>query len=209
MIWVGKKRGKGHNSLTGQGTAMGLATGNVLSYATRNKACRVCSHAKKQNTQPREHDCRKNHAGSSKAMEPSVACQLWNEAPKQNVKFSTFVGDDDTTTQAHLHQNVPYGVEKWSGIVHAKRSLTTRLYNLASRSSFPNSSPLSQKVINYLTKCFSYAIAQNSDVESLKLALKCIIPHAFGDHTSCDASWWGYLKEGTLYRVSPKKLYTV
>ena len=147
MGW--QKRGKGHNSLTGQGTAMGLSTGNVLSYATRNKACRVCSHAKKQNTQPREHDCRKNHAGSSKAMEPSVACQLWNEAPKQNVKFSTFVGDDDTTTQVHLHQNVPYGVEKWSDIVHAKRSLTTRLYNLASRSSFPNSSPLSQKVINY------------------------------------------------------------
>ena len=198
MGW--QKRGKGHNSLTGQGTAMGLSTGNVLSYATRNKACRVCSHAKKQNTQPREHDCRKNHAGSSKAMEPSVACQLWNEAPKQNVKFSTFVGDDDTTTQAHLHQNVPYGVEKWSDIVHTKRSLTTRLYNLASRSSFPNSSPLSQKVINYLTKCFSYAIAQNSDVESLKLALKCIIPHAFGDHTSCDASWCGYLKEGTLYK---------
>ena len=94
-----QKRGKGHYSLTGEGTAMGLSTGNVLLYATRNKACRVCSHAKKQNIQPREHDCRKNHAGSSKAMEPSVACQLWNEAPKQNVKASTFVGDDDTTTQ--------------------------------------------------------------------------------------------------------------
>ena len=202
MGW--QKRGKGLNSLTGQGTVMGLSTGNVLLYAARNKACRVCSHAKKQNIQPREHDCRKNHAGSSKAMEPSVACQSWNEAPKQSVKFSTFVGNDNTTTQAHLHQNVPYGVKKWSRIVHTKRSLTTRLYNLVSQSSFPNSSPLSQKVINYLTKCFSYAIAQNLDVES-KLTLKRIIPHAFGDHTSCDASWCGYLKK--VHYISIKVSY--
>ena len=56
-----------------------------------------------------------------------VACQLWKDAPSQNAKFAIFVGDDDTTTQAHLHQNVPYGVEKWSDVIHAKRSLTTRL----------------------------------------------------------------------------------
>ena len=30
-----QKRGKGHNSLTGDGAAMGLVTGKVLSYATR------------------------------------------------------------------------------------------------------------------------------------------------------------------------------
>ena len=47
MGW--QKRGKGNFSLKGQETAMGLSTGNVLLYATRNKACRVCSHAKKQN----------------------------------------------------------------------------------------------------------------------------------------------------------------
>ena len=61
-------------------------------------------------------------------MEPGVACQLWKDAPSQNATFSVFVGDDDTTTQAHLHQNVPYGVEKWSDVIHAKRSLTTRVY---------------------------------------------------------------------------------
>ena len=47
-----QKCGKGHNSLTGQGTAMGLSTGNVLSYATRNKTCRVCTNAIKQSKQP-------------------------------------------------------------------------------------------------------------------------------------------------------------
>ena len=137
MGW--QKRGKGHNSLTGQGAAMGLTTGNVLAYSTRCKQCRICDHAKKEGKAVRTHDCRKNHTGSSKSMESSVACELWNDAQKDHVKFSTYVGDDDTTTTttlSHLTENVPFGVEKWSDIIHAKRSLATRLYNLSSSSKF-------------------------------------------------------------------------
>ena len=65
--------------------------------------------------------------------------------------------------------------------------------------SISDSSTLSQKVINYLAKCFSYCIAQNSDVDSLKLALKCIVPHAFGEHQSCNPSWCGHWKDPLLY----------
>jgi hypothetical protein len=186
--------------MTGQGVAMGLATGNVLAYATKCKSCRVCDHAKKKGKQPRRHDCRKNHVGSSKAMEPAVACELWNLTPKEKVKFSIYVGDDDTTTLCHLNQNVPYGVEKWSDIVHAKRSLISRLYNISLRSKFENSSALSQKVINYLGKCFTYSVAQNRDVNNLKSAIKNIVPHAFGDHKGCCSSWCGYKKDPLTYR---------
>ena len=68
MGW--QKRGKGHNLLAGQGAAMGLGTGKVLAYATRCKYCRICQNAKKKGKSPQQHDCRKNHTGSSKAMEP-------------------------------------------------------------------------------------------------------------------------------------------
>ena len=47
--------------------------------------------------------------------------------------FSTCTGDDDSTTELHPRQNVPYGVEKWSDNVHMKRSLTTRFYKLKIR----------------------------------------------------------------------------
>ena len=160
MCW--QKRGKGHNSLTGQSTAMGLKAGKVLAYATRCKLRRTCSYASREGKQVKQHDYRKNHNGSSRAMEPSVSCELWNAAPKQHARFSTYVGDADTTNLSHLTKNVPYDVEKWSDIVHAKRSLTTRLCNLSSRCKYQISSVLSQKVINYLEKCFSYCIAQNS-----------------------------------------------
>ena len=84
--------------MTGQGAAMGIKTGNVLVYATKCKFCRVCDTARKKRKQPANHDCRNNHTGSSKAMEPAVASEMWNSAPMENIKFSVYIGDDDTTT---------------------------------------------------------------------------------------------------------------
>ena len=75
------------------------------------------------------HDCCKNHIASSKAMEPASAVEMFSNATKQNVKYSVYTGDDDSTTEAHIRQKVNYEVEKLSDVVHMKRSLTTRLYN--------------------------------------------------------------------------------
>ena len=58
MGW--QKRRRGHNSATCHGAAMGLATGKSLSYSTRCKMCRVCSHNKLTGKE-KKHDCRKNH----------------------------------------------------------------------------------------------------------------------------------------------------
>ena len=198
MGW--QKRGRGHNSSTGHGAAMGLTTGKVVSYSTRCKTCRVCSHNKVTGKE-KKHDCRKNHSGSSKSMERDVACELWSKAPQSGVKFSIYVGDDDSTTLADIKNKVPYGVEKWSDIVHTKRSLNSRLYKLRERFKGPNCSVLSPKVINYLTKCFSYCINQNvGDSNSLKKGLKNIVPHAFGDHSCCDNAWCGYKQNPAAYK---------
>ena len=201
MGW--KKRGKGHNSLTGHGAVMGPVTGKVLSFATRCKTCQVCEASKKMGKIAKKHDCRKNHTGSSKSMEREVACQLWCSAPDAKVKYSTYIGDDDSTTLADIRTKVPYHVEKYSDIIHAKRSLTTRLYNLKDRFKDPNCSILSSKVISYFSKCFSYAISQNvGDPENLKASLKCIVPHAFGNHTMCNVSWCGYKQSPSNYKHS-------
>ena len=198
MGW--QKRGRGHNSSTGHGAAMGLTTGKVVSYSTRCKTCRVCSHNKVTGKE-KKHDCQKNHSGSSKSMERDVACELWSKAPQSGVKFSIYVGDDDSTTLADIKNKVPYGVEKWSDIVHTKRSLNSRLYKLRERFKGPNCSVLSPKVINYLTKCFSYCINQNvGDSNSLKKGLKNIVPHAFGDHSCCDNAWCGYKQNPAAYK---------
>ena len=147
MGW--QKRGKGHNSSTGHAAVMGLTYGKVMDYTTRTKSCRVCTNAKKTGKEAKQHNCRVNHTASSKAMEPMAAVHLFTKSLNSDVKLSVYVGDEDFTTAAHIKENFPYPVEKWTDIVHAKRSLTTRLYNLSQRGKFVNSSTLSQKVINY------------------------------------------------------------
>ena len=199
MGW--QKRGKGHNSRTGQAAVMSLSSGKVLDYTTRTKSCRFCDSAKAKGKQPKAHDCRKNHEASSKAMEPAAAVELFNRAPSQSVKLSVYTGDDDSITEAHIRQKVIYKVEKFSDIIHVKRSLTTRLYNLGQNQKFDNCSPLSQKVINYLVKCFSYAIAQNKgNSKGIQAAVKSIVPHAFGDHSNCAGSWGAFQNDPTSYR---------
>ena len=82
MGW--QKRGKGHNSLTGQAATMSLTSGKILYYTTRVKtSCRFCDYAKKNYIKAKPHDCRRNHADSSNAREPSAAVQLFNKAPQK------------------------------------------------------------------------------------------------------------------------------
>ena len=78
MRW--RKCGKSYDSSSGVGTAVGLKTGEVISYATRNTLCRVCQEAVANNREPTVHDCHRNHEGSSKSIEANVAVQLFGNA---------------------------------------------------------------------------------------------------------------------------------
>jgi hypothetical protein len=69
-------------------------------------------------------------------VEPISAVELFNNAPKQGVRYSTYTGNDNSTTESYLHQQVCYRVEKFSNIIHMKQSLTTRLYNLSKMGKF-------------------------------------------------------------------------
>lgn len=56
-----------YDSSLGVGTAVGLPTSKVISYATRHTICWVYVH-----------DCCKNNQGSSKSMEANVAIYLFS-----------------------------------------------------------------------------------------------------------------------------------
>ena len=117
MGW--RKRGRSHDLSSGMGSAIGVKTRKVLSYAARNTMCPVCQEAEKSNKEPNAHDCRKNHHGSSKSMEANVAVQLFTDATASGVSYSTYIGDDDSTTESRLKTLVNYDIEKWSDINHA------------------------------------------------------------------------------------------
>lgn len=85
-------RKRGHTY--GMGSAIGVETGKVLSYGTHNTMCQICLEAENGNKKPGAHDCRRNHQGSSKSME----LQLFSNAIANSMSYSTYVGDDDSTT---------------------------------------------------------------------------------------------------------------
>lgn len=95
MGW--QKRGRGFNFKTWHAAVMGLSTGKVLDYTTKNKICRFCNEGKKAGKQPNDHDCsKKTHSGSSKSMEPLAEVELFNKVTKSNVKFSIYTEDSDS-----------------------------------------------------------------------------------------------------------------
>lgn len=174
---------------------------NEIGHAVEQVTKKSCKTAMSKET--KKHNCRLNHTASSRAMEPMVAVHLFTESLNSHVKLSVYIGDEDSTTAAHIKEKVPYSVEKWTDIVHAKRSLTTWLYNLSQRGKFVNSSTLSQNVINYLVKCFTYSVSQNKgNPSALQKSLQSILPHSYGNHKNCNESWCGAKKDPTNYKHS-------
>ena len=83
-----------------------------------------------------------------KSMEPEIGVRLFNNDPNHGVKYSVFIGDDDSFTIAKVREEVAYSVEKWSDSTHATRTHVSHKIR-SEKSNFPGESVLSQKVINY------------------------------------------------------------
>ena len=155
--------------------------------------------------EPNDHDCRLSHKGSSKSMEAEVGVKLFKEAPNYGIKYSVFIGDDDSATIAKIWEEVDCNVKKWSDSTHATRTLVSHLHTLNSeKKSNPGDSSLSPKVIDYFRKCFSYCLNQNKgDPQKMKISLAAIVPHAFGDHRQCkenNLSWCVWQKNPETYK---------
>ena len=60
---------------------------------------------------------------------------------------------------------------------------------------------MSNEVIKYFGKCFSYTVAhQNAgNVVGLKQSIELIVPHAFGIHGNCK-EWCAYKKDSATHK---------
>ena len=120
---------------------------------------------------------------------------LLNSCGEKNAVVSVLVGDDDSSTISKVRKNVEHEIEKWSDVVHTKRSFGSSLYSIKTQNK-----SLTDMVIRYFQQCFGYALKQNKDdEEGVRNGLKSIVPHAYGDHSSC-GNWCGYLKNPASYK---------
>lgn len=90
----------------------------VLGYAACNKQCnKQCISSETAPRSVREakvHDWERNHQGSSKSMEPTVAVQLTQESQDHGAKTTCLVGDDDSSTIKKLTEAASADTKKTS-----------------------------------------------------------------------------------------------
>lgn len=129
-------------------------------------------------------------------MESAIACDLVSSLMDMGYRVNTITMDDDTTTISRLQKNVDPQIKKHRDRTHVKKNFKNSLFDVKDEHK-----QLTTDMINYFVSCSSYAIAQNKDDEvTLASRLSSIVPHAFGDHNLCDASWCGYLKCPETYK---------
>lgn len=138
--------------------------------------------------QPDDHNCRKNHEGSSKSMEPASAVRMIceNQMFEDNgVRVDTMVGDEDAATKSHVGQAADHTITKWSDKNHTVKKFKNKLYKFRPKHTF-----LSADVINYLTTSFGIIIEQNkNDAEGVRHGFRNLVDHTFGRHDKCSPAW--------------------
>ena len=181
MGWSKRGNGRNYDSLNGYATLIGFLSGKIIAYTTRNRKYALCDKRHHKS----DHDCRKNYAGSAKAMEADAGVELINRSQilrDANVNVRVVIGDEDSSTIATVRKQRSDEVYKLCDRNHLIKNFGKDLYVLAKTCKELNR----QGVITHIKKCFSYAISQNKG-QSLELAKAILnIPeHLFNQHENC------------------------
>lgn len=120
-------------------------------------------------------------------MEPDIAAKVvMNIKQNENVQVGVLIMDHDTTTASKLRETLTARLS--SGVT----GITQENILVIAYTPCKKRRCLTRKVIQYIQKCFSYAVAENKyDPGGLAKSLNQIVPHAFGEHENCNDSWCG------------------
>ncbi len=112
MGWNKRSSGNKYDSISGHGFALGGNTRKILNYRCMSKSCRKCFLSKRTKIEV-EHECPKNHEGSSKSMECEAIFQIVKESfYDHGYTCKIIVSDDDSTMKSNLKHSFAEKVEK-------------------------------------------------------------------------------------------------
>lgn len=133
MGWSQRGNGFTYDSLNGYCAIVGLKTGKVLDYCTRNRKCRICDVANSKGQPVKKHDCRLNYFGSAKSMEFDGAVYLMTKSDilkEANVEVGAFIGDNDNTTKHALEEATGRPFLKHSDLNHTSKGISNLIYEI-------------------------------------------------------------------------------
>lgn len=92
---------------------------------------------------------------------------------KHMARVSVLIADDDAATISNVRKNVPWEIQKWSDINHAKKNITSDMYAL--------NMPVA--AIKYFARRLTLILESNkNNAESIKELLLCVVDHAYRCH---------------------------
>lgn len=208
-----KKRG--HLSLFGVVTLIAATVKKCVALCVKSSFCQVCANNKLKKGTPEyivwwadhESECSKNHSGSSGAMEPAAACELFKESKtKYGVRYSIYIGDGDSSTFKNITDKNPYDDElivmKRECVGHVQKRMGTRLRNLKQKEKLGGAGKLTDSLVKELTVYYGLAIRRNIDsVENMRRDIHATYFHKISTddkprHEYCSPSWcWWQARE--------------
>ena len=112
MGWNKRSSGNKYDSMSGHGFVLGGRTKKILQHMVLSKQCSKCSIAAAMKRSAEEHECPKNHTGSSKSMECEAIFRMVKEAYyKHKYSISTIISDDDSTMKSNLKHSFEKKIE--------------------------------------------------------------------------------------------------
>ena len=205
MGWSRRGSGRSYDSLNGYGAIIGFLSGKFLDFRTRNRKCRLCD----KGHNPNDHDCRKNHQGSSKSMEAAVGAELVNNSKilqDAGVSVRVLIADEDSSTIASVREGSEKRIFKLADNNHLKKHVQDDLHDIK-----PKFKELRKAgVITHILKCFTYAVARHKGKASeLAIEIKNIPDHLFDKHDNCTDHCYTVsgVKESQTFILKDQELY--
>ena len=152
MGWSQRSNGYKYDSLNGFCAIIGLHTGKVLDYCTKNRKCVFCDH-EEATGRAIKHDCRLNHYGPAKSMEAAGAVQLTVNSQilkDNNAQIGVFIGDNDSSSISAIQQASDHMILKQSDLNHTKKGVGNKLYTISADKALDSDNELSHDAISYL-----------------------------------------------------------
>ena len=233
-LFDGTWQKRGFSSLIGVVACISAVNYKVLEIEDLRKHCRGCLEIKKLKL-PQEqedkllvnHDCTKNHEGSSPAMEVTGVRRIFQRSvEKRKLRITGYVGDGDTKTFDTISSEKPCGddveVEKFECVGHVQKRVGTNLRKLKSKTGNKKLSDgktlggrgrLTLKEIDRLQIYYGLAIRRNiGNLDAMKNGIDAILRHRLStdqlpNHSLCPVgpdTWCKYVQDPENYKhVNP------
>lgn len=198
-------RTSNYNSLSGVACIIGFETQKVLFLGIRNSYCSVCAVAQNKHVNAKAHKCFKNWEGTSTAMEADGVTEGFKcSIDMHGLKYTTLIGDGDSSVMSALNDAQPYGhlttIKKVECSNHLLRNYCTKLRSLTKKtenkhgpvpillrkrldSNILRLQKAIKGAVDYSSKMTDKTMSEK--VNSLKEDLLNGPCHIFGDHSNC------------------------